>query len=91
MTVGSATSSPISCCAATGLPVFDADGGFHSVGAYAGLTHMLGRDWGVYGYAGYDRLIGDAADSPIVRAFGSRDQFSGGLGLFFEFGAGSLD
>lgn len=76
--------------AATGLPAFDADGGFHSVGAYSGLTHLLGGNWGVYGYAGYDRLIGDAADSPIVRAFGSRDQFSAGLGLFFEFGAGRL-
>lgn len=76
--------------AATGLAAYDPDGGFHSVGAYAGLTWMLGRRWGVYGYAGYDRLIGDAADSPIVRAFGSRNQYSAGLGLFFEFGAGNL-
>ena len=77
--------------AATGLPAFDADGGFHSVGAYAGLTWLVGRNWGLYGYAGYDRLIGDAADSPIVRAFGSRDQFAAGAGLFFEFGVGTLD
>lgn len=76
--------------AATGLPAFDADGGFHSVGAYAGLTYLLGRRWGVYGYAGYDRLIGDAADSPIVRALGSRNQYAAGLGLFFEFDAGNL-
>ena len=75
---------------AAGLPVYDADSGFHSVGAYAGLTHMLGRNWGVYGFAGYDRLIGDAADSPIVRSFGSRNQFSGGLGFFYSFNAGNL-
>ena len=73
---------------ATGLPVYDPGGGFHSVGVTAGLTHMLGRNWGVYGYAGYDRLIGDAADSPIVRTLGSRSQLSGGLGLFFTFGVG---
>lgn len=72
--------------AATGLAPFDPDGGFHSIGAVAGITHMLSRRLGVYGFAGYDRLIGDAADSPIVRAFGSRDQFSGGLALFFTFG-----
>ena len=73
---------------ATGLPVYDPGGGLHSVGVAAGLTHMLGRNWGVYGYAGYDRLIGDAADSPIVRTYGSRSQLSAGLGLFFTFGIG---
>ena len=76
--------------AATGLPAFDPGGGFHALGVVAGLTYMIGDRWGVYGHAGYDRLIGDAADSPIVRAFGSRDQFSAGLGLFYNFSVGSL-
>lgn len=70
---------------ATGLATYNPNGGFYAVGAAAGLTYRLGRNWGLQGYVGYDRLIGDAADSPIVRSFGSRDQFSGGLGLFFEF------
>jgi len=70
---------------ATGLAPYDPGSGFYAVGAQAGLTVRLGRNWGLQGYAGYDRLVGDAEDSPIVRAFGSRDQFSGGLGLFFEF------
>ncbi len=74
--------------AVTGLAAFDPNGGFYAVGAVAGLTHRLGRNWGLQGYVGYDRLIGDAADSPIVRGFGSRDQFSGGGGLFFEFNIG---
>ncbi len=76
--------------AATGLPAFDAGSGFHAVGVAAGLTYMLDRSWGIYGFAGYDRLIGDAADSPIVRAFGSRDQFSAGLGLSYSFNVGRL-
>jgi outer membrane protein len=76
--------------AVTGLPVFDADDGFHSIGVYAGLTHMLSDDWGLYGFVGYDRLVGDAADSPIVRTFGSRDQFSGGIGVFYNFNIGSI-
>ncbi len=76
--------------AATGLAIHDPGAGFQSIGATAGLTKMIGRDVGVYAYAGYDRLIGDAADSPIVRTFGSRDQFSGGLALFLSFNAGNL-
>lgn len=73
---------------ATGLPAYDPGGGIYAVGATAGLTQRLGRNWGLYGYAGYDRLVGDAADSPIVRTYGSRSQFSGGLGLWLEFGVG---
>lgn len=72
--------------AATGLPVYDPDGGVRAVGVTAGVTHQLTRSFGVYGYAGYDRLIGDAADSPIVQNFGSEDQFSAGVALFFTFG-----
>ncbi|MBX3561109.1 MAG: MipA/OmpV family protein [Sphingomonas sp.] len=70
---------------ATGLPEYRPGGGFYAIGASAGLTRRLSREWGIYAYAGYDRLIGDAADSPLVRTFGSRDQFSGGIGLFYEF------
>ena len=73
---------------ATGLAALDPDGGVYAVGGIANLTYRLGRNWGLQGYAGYDRLVGDAANSPIVRAFGSRDQFSGGAGLWLEFGVG---
>lgn len=73
---------------ATGLATLDPDGGIYAIGGIANLTHRLGRNWGVQAYAGYDRLVGDAADSPIVRAFGSRDQFSGGGGLWIEFNVG---
>jgi len=73
---------------ATGLAALDPDGGIYAVGAIANVTHRLGRNWGLQGYAGYDRLVGDAADSPIVRTFGSRDQFSGGAGLWIEFNVG---
>jgi outer membrane protein len=74
--------------AATGLPAFNPDGGLYAAGIWAGLTYMLSERWGIYGYGGYDRLVGDAAHSPIVRQFGSRDQFSAGLGFFFTFTTG---
>lgn len=73
---------------AAGLAAYDPGSGFYSVGARAGITQRLGRNWGLFGYAGYDRLIGDAADSPIVQVLGSRSQLSGGLGLFIEFNVG---
>jgi MipA family protein len=70
----------------SGLPVYDADGGFHSAGVAASYLQQIGGPWSIYGYAKYDRLFGDAADSPIVTQLGSRDQFSGGIGLFYTFG-----
>lgn len=72
----------------TGLAALDPDGGIYAVGGIANFTRRLGRNWGMQAFAGYDRLVGDAADSPIVRAFGSRDQFTGGAGLWIEFDIG---
>ena len=73
---------------ASGLPAFDADGGVQAVGATAGYLQQFSPRWGIYSYAKYDRLVGDAADSPVVREFGSRDQLSGGIALTYTFGEG---
>jgi outer membrane scaffolding protein for murein synthesis (MipA/OmpV family) len=74
---------------ASGLPAaYNPRGGITAIGGIANFTHRLGRNWGLQAYGGYDRLVRDAADSPIVRAFGSRDQFSGGGGLWIEFNVG---
>jgi outer membrane scaffolding protein for murein synthesis (MipA/OmpV family) len=71
--------------AASGLPAYTPEGGVKSVGAMFGITHQLSRSFGIYGYAGYDRLLNDAADSPIVRFRGSEDQYSGGITLYYSF------
>ncbi len=71
---------------ATGLPVYDPGGGIESYGANASADFALTPRWGIAAYAKYDRLAGDAADSPIVRAYGSRDQFSVGAGVSYTFG-----
>lgn len=73
---------------ATALPAFTPSSGFYAAGGMANLTYKLGRNWGMRSYFRYDRLINDAAQSPIVRRYGSRDQFSGGAGLFIEFNVG---
>ncbi len=76
--------------ARTGLPAYRADGSaVHALGVSSTATRQFSRHWGVYGYARYDRLTGDGADSPLTtRPYGSRNQFSGGLGLSFTFGKG---
>ncbi len=73
---------------ASGLPAFDAGGGVQAIGAAVGYIRQFTPRWGLYGYAKYDRLIGDAADSPIVARFGSRDQASSGIALTYTFGEG---
>jgi outer membrane protein len=50
-----------------------------------GVTYALNNRWGLFGFARYERLLGDAAKSPIVRELGSRNQLSGGIGLNYTF------
>jgi outer membrane protein len=70
---------------ATGLPVYTPHAGVHAVGVSSGITRKLGGPWGVYAYAGYDRLIDDAGRSPLVRRYGRRDELSGGVALTYSF------
>lgn len=73
----------------TGLPAYDVEGGVHSAGGLAFLTHSFNDRIGVQAYGRWDRLLGDAKDSPIVRAdFGSRNQYEAGLGLSYSFDLG---
>jgi outer membrane protein len=72
--------------AVAGLPAFDAQAGLQAVGVTAGFLTQFSPRWGLYTYAKYDRLVGDAADSPLVTLLGSPDQFSGGLALTYTFG-----
>ncbi|MBU0825495.1 MAG: MipA/OmpV family protein [Alphaproteobacteria bacterium] len=74
--------------ATSGLPAYDVDGGIQSVGVAAGYLRQLSRRWGVAVYGRYDRLVGDAADSPITRQLGSRSQPSVGVALSYTFGGG---
>lgn len=68
---------------ASGLTAFDADSGFKHIGVDLGLDYRLTQRITLKTKAGFARLLGDAADSPITE---SRNQFSGGLGLSYTFG-----
>lgn len=74
---------------ASGLPVFNADAGFKSVGGNIilgqSLSGDLRRGFGLFGLIGYTRMLGDFADSPIVSVAGSRNQWIGGIGLGYTF------
>lgn len=63
------------------LPVYGASAGFKDV--FGGLTAMveLDRSWTLYASGTYSRLVGDAADSPVID---TRDQFTAGLGLSYK-------
>lgn len=70
---------------ASGLPAYRPDGGIYAVAAASGLSYQFNPRFGLFGYARYERLVGDAAKSPIIRELGSRNQLSGGLGLSYTF------
>lgn len=69
---------------ASGLGAFSASGGVYSVGLELGAYQPLGDTWGITGLLRYDRLRGDAAQSPITQQ-GSRDQISAEIGLTRHF------
>ena len=69
----------------SGLPAYRPDGGIYAIAAASGLSYQFNPRFGAFGYARYERLIGDAAKSPIVRELGSRNQISGGVGLSYTF------
>ncbi|TVP71179.1 MAG: MipA/OmpV family protein [Rhodobacteraceae bacterium] len=66
------------------LTAFSPSAGFYSVGVEAGAYQPLSADWGLSGSVRFDRLRGDAADSPIVQQ-GSRNQISAEIGLTRHF------
>ncbi|SHN84791.1 MipA/OmpV family protein [Bradyrhizobium erythrophlei] len=70
---------------ATGLPVFDAKGGAQSAGAGAQVKYRINPQWEVHSYIEYDRLLGDAAKSPLVTARGSVNQTTVGIGASYSF------
>lgn len=71
--------------ARSGLPVYSAGSGLKDVGAGLNLSYMLGKHWMVSAIGGYSRLLGDAADAPLVVRRGSPDQWQGGLFLAYRF------
>ncbi len=63
----------------SGLKEFSADSGVKDVGFDANVDWGFAENWGASFLFKYDRLLGDADDSPIVDDRGSSDQVFGGV------------
>ncbi len=66
------------------LSQYNPNAGFKSVGLSGIVSYDWNEDVRLHLQGGYERLIGDAADSPIAKA-GSENQFSLGMGVTYRF------
>jgi len=71
--------------AASGLPIFDAKGGAHSAGFGTQVKYRIHPQWEIHSYIEYERLLGDAAKSPLVATRGSVNQTTVGIGASYAF------
>ncbi len=75
--------------AASGLPAYRLGGGLKDIGVTFGASRAvkgdLRRGIALFGIAGYSRVLGDFADSPVVRVAGSPDQLFASAGLSWSF------
>ncbi len=62
--------------AVSGLPAFDPGAGFKDVGAEVNANYIFASQWALVTNVGYKRLLGGAADSPLVRQRGSANQLA---------------
>lgn len=73
---------------AAASPLYDkaykAGAGFNTVGLASSATYSLSDDWKLHALVGWDRLVGDAGNSPIVKE-GSANQYYAGAGLTYRF------
>jgi len=62
-------------------------GGVTSVGVATAISYDWSPQWSSTASVSYARLVSDAADSPIVKSFGSENQLKFGLSLSYSFAA----
>ncbi|MGY2052227.1 MipA/OmpV family protein [Methylobacterium sp. JK268] len=67
------------------LPVHRPSAGVRAAGAAAAIGYEASDAWQVIAYARYDRLLGAAAASPIVRRLGTADGLTVGIGTVYSF------
>lgn len=53
--------------AASGYSAFNAKAGFEQISSTVGWNHVISKNWSVTSRVGVTHLVGDAADSPIVK------------------------
>ena len=71
--------------ARSGIARYEAGSGFKHVGVSLMADYSINREWAGFATLRYRRLIGDAADSPIVANLGARDQVTANIGIKYRF------
>ena len=67
------------------MTAYDADAGIKDISGFNILIYSFTRHWNVVSFMGFSRLLGDAANSPIVKERGTPNQFRYGLGFSYRF------
>ena len=70
--------------ARSGLPSYRPKAGFKDVTAGVNGSYVINDNWSVFATLDYQRLIGSAADSPLIRLRGSKNNTS--ASTFFVYG-----
>ncbi|QND51911.1 MipA/OmpV family protein [Phyllobacterium sp. 628] len=70
------------------VEAYSPGGGIKSYGVVAATTYTFSNAWSVQVFGRYDRLAGDAAESPIVPRLGSKNQTAVGVTWNYSFGIG---
>lgn len=76
-------SSAQAASSTAGLTAFNPGAGFKDINFNLGTEVAINDKWKLNVGAGYSRLIGDAANSPVVE---TKDQFSGSVSFIYRFG-----
>jgi len=74
--------------ALSGLPIYNPSGGVRSYGVGGMARYEITPQWATHVFVEYERMVGSAADSPLVALRGSRDQVTTGLGVTYSFDVG---
>lgn len=74
--------------AALNLPAYAAKAGLRSMGAGTMGKYTWTENWATMTFVEYQRLSGDAGDSPVISTHGTRDQISVGAGVSYTFSVG---
>jgi outer membrane scaffolding protein for murein synthesis (MipA/OmpV family) len=80
------TGSDIALFPSLGGNAYNAKSGIVGVNIPVGLTYIMDRRWMLSGGFRYEKLQGDAKDSPIVSQEGDSSQWIYGIGLSYIFG-----
>ena len=69
---------------ASGLSSYEPSAGVKDIGFGVSAMYPIGPNWAVSTFGNFKRLLGDAADSPLVKDRGSENQLSFGLAVSYK-------